>query len=86
MITAAQSTSQPVGLLQIYLGQAYAAVGDGGTAHDQLEAALKDTSISGADRAFAQKALERFEPKNEFLNTVPSLPQSSLLDAPSGRP
>lgn len=86
MITAAQGASQPVGLLQIYLGQAYAAIGDGGAAHDQLESALKDPSLSEADRAFAQKALERFNGKNEFLNTVPSLPQSSLLDAPVGRP
>jgi predicted Zn-dependent protease len=86
MITAAQGASQPVGLLQIYLGQAYAAIGDGNSAHDQLEAALKDPGISADDRAFAQKALERFTGKTEFLNSVPSLPQSSLLDAPAGRP
>lgn len=86
MITAAQGTSQPVGLLQIYLGQAYAAMGDGGSAYEQLKTALKDESLSEADRAFARKALERFDSKNEFLNTVPSLPQSSLLDAPAGHP
>jgi hypothetical protein len=84
MITAAQGASQPVGLLQIYLGQAYAGLGDGGAAYEHLKIALKDPSISDADRSFAEKALERFDSKNQFLNTVPSFPQSSLLDAPAG--
>ena len=86
MIVAAQSASQPVGLLQIYLGQAYAAMGDGNTAYEHFKAALKDPTLLDVDRAFAQKALERLDSKKEFLNTAPSLPQSSLLDAPAGRP
>lgn len=87
MITAAKSASQPAGLLQIYLGQAYAALGDSSAAQEQLQTALKDESLSETDRAFARKALERFESGDEFFKNTPSLStSSSLLDAPSKRP
>ena len=77
---------QPLGVWQIYLGQANAAIGEGAVARELFKEALKDTSLSESDRAFAEKAVERYAPKADMLNSTPSLPESSLLDAPAYRP
>jgi len=86
LIGLMQSHGQPVGLWQIYLGQAYASTGAGNLSEDQFKAALLDESLSAEDRAFAQKGLERLGVKT-MLNNVPSFPkEASLLDAPAYRP
>jgi len=81
-----QSDSQPVGSWQIYLGQAYSATGNRALAEDQFKTALKDPNLSEAQRAFAQKALARLETKPDLSDKGPSIPNSSLLDAPAYRP
>lgn len=86
IISIQDAKSQPVGVWQIYMGQAYAGSGDGGAACEQFKAALKDPSLTQTERDFARKALERFEPRPDLLDSVPPLPKSSLLDAPATRP
>ena len=71
LIGLLQPRSRPVGLWQIYLGQAYSATGEHARAAAQFEAAQSDTTLSGDDREFLRKALERLRPVSE----------SSLLDA-----
>jgi len=81
--------SQSLGFWQLYLGQAYAAIGDSLLAVEQFQAALQDATLSGPDREFALKALERLETKPDSLNTAPIAPTpslSSLLDGPARRP
>ena len=77
-----QAVSQPVGSWQVYLGQAYSATGNSTMAEEVFKTALKDPSLSEAQRVFAQKALERLatKPKEGVF------PESSLLDAPENRP
>jgi len=88
MIGLMQGRSQPVGVWQILLGQAYAATGAGPLAEDQFKEALTDRSLSASDRAYAQKALERVgtTTQGDMLNNVPAFKQSSLLDVPDYRP
>ena len=86
LIGLLQGAAQPVGSWQVYLGQAYAATGNRSLAEDQFKTALKDPALSQAQRVFVQKAMERIETKPNLLNSGPSLPQSSLLDAPPYRP
>lgn len=82
-----QGRSRPVGLWQIYLGQAYAATGNAMLAEDQFKLALKDASLSESDRDFIRKAIERLEMKPEAVDLGPALPQkSSLLDGLTDRP
>ena len=88
MIGLMKGRSQPVGVWQILLGQAYAATGAGPLAEDQFKEALTDRSLSASDRAYAQKALERVgtATQGDMLNNVPAFKQSSLLDVPDYRP
>ncbi len=86
MISLLQGYSQPVGAWQIYLGQAYSATGNTFMAADQFKIALKDPTLSEAQRTFSQKALERIELKPDLLDGGPAFPQSSLLDAPEYHP
>ncbi|MCX6968030.1 MAG: tetratricopeptide repeat protein [Verrucomicrobia bacterium] len=86
MISLLQGNGQPVGSWQIYLGQAYAATGNSAMAEDQFKAALKDATLVESQRGFAQKALEQIAAKPDLLNSGPSFPPSSLLDAPEVHP
>jgi len=86
VINMVRTASQPVGVWQIYLGQAYASTGDAAQAREQFHEAMKDTTISDSDREFIKSALQRVEPKSDLLDNVPPLPKSSLLDAPAYRP
>ena len=86
LISLFQGNAQPVGSWQIYLGQAYAATGNGATAKDQFKMALKDTTLTQSQREFTLQAIDKIETKPDFFNTGQSLPPSSLLDAPAYRP
>ena len=82
MIGLMKGRSQPVGMWQIYLGQAYAALGGAVQAADQFKAALSDPTLPEAEQAFARKAIERVEAKTDMFGRSAILPKSSLLDAP----
>ena len=86
VINMVKTASQPVGIWQIYLGQAYASTGEAALARDQFNEALKDTTLAASDRAFIKKAMERVGKKADLLENIPPLPKSSLLDAPAIRP
>ena len=86
MIALLEANSQPVGPWQAYLGQAYASAGNGLVAQDLFKTALKDETLSDAQRAYVQKFLDRMDSKSDLLNIGPAFPESSLLDAAEYRP
>ena len=86
VIALLESNAQPTGPCQVYLGQAYAATGNNAMAEDLFRAALKDATLSDAQRAYIQKALDRMETKSDLLRLGPAFPESSLLDAAEYRP
>ena len=77
-----QGRSQPVGVWQVFLGQAFASTGAGELAAEQFRLALQDETLKEGDRAFAEKALERIEASVDVFSKPSSLPKSSLLDVP----
>ena len=86
MIALLEANSRPVGPWQVYLGQAYASAGNSSVAGDLFKTALKDETLSDAQRAYVQKFLDRMDTKSDLLNIGPAFPESSLLDAAEYRP
>jgi len=86
MISLLEANSQPVGPWQVYLGQAYASAGNSLMAEELFKTALKDETLSDAQRAYVLQSLERIDSKSDLLNVGPAFPESSLLDAAEYRP
>lgn len=67
IIAMAEAERMPTGTWRVYLGQAYGATGDGVASIAQFELALKDQSLSEAERKFATRAIERIKGREPIL-------------------
>jgi len=67
IISVAEARSMPTGTWRIFLAQAYGATGQAEPALAQFEAALKESTLSEKERAFAEKAIERIKSREPIL-------------------
>ena len=67
LVELSSAQAMPTGSWRIYLGQAYAADGQGEPALQQFEEALKDPELPENDRVFAKNALERIRSRKPIF-------------------
>ncbi len=65
IVAMAESQKLPAGQWRLFLAQAYAATGQREAALEQFKAALKEPGITGREREFAEKGLERLQGSSE---------------------
>lgn len=65
VVAITEAASLPTGSFRIYLAQAYASDGDGSLALKEFEAALQQPDLTGAERSFAQKGVDRLRPSDQ---------------------
>lgn len=67
IIASARAHSLPTGTWHVFLGQAYASIGEANDALIQFKKALEDPGLTPQERSFAEKGVDRLENKEPLF-------------------